>query len=365
MRAIRLRTPIHKTHVVQEAALPVLYAVIEFDNVPALQKFVDTVQTAAADGRYLVYHMRTFAVRVLVGRLSWRNFAVAAAGLVAILPRATGLRVLDSSGIIALNAIPVLSRTCSSSLHTLMVGLGSREVHSALLHLHLFQELHALKLDIREDAELEPPRATTIPAWSFPFLESFCLDIVGGPSLSQRMLQFLNTCAMTALRWLSIWATIENGDVARSMVNLCLKLPQMTRLDISIPTEWHYHVFPHIRVQMLHVEDPDRTLVAHLSPTVRCLRITSKKFEATFYDHLWTILNDTMAHRSDVQDVHLPPHFSWPRDPDPIHQQAYTPARDEDVHLPQLLRYAVLFSRRGMNLRDGQGNTLADYLRPA
>jgi hypothetical protein len=353
------------THPAQEAALPVMYAIIEFDNVPALQKFVDTVQTAVADGRYLAHHMRIFAVRVTVEKLSWRRFAVAAAGLVAILPHATGLRVLDSSGILALNAIPVLSRTCSSSLRTLTVRLGSREVHSALLHLHLFQELRALKLDIREDAELEPPRATTIPAWSFPFLESFSLDIKGGPSLSHRMLQFLNTCEMTALRWLSIQATIENGDVARYMVNLCLKLPQMTRLDISIPTEWHRHVFPHARVQLLQVEDPDRTLVAHLSPTVRCLRITSKSFEATFYDSLRTILHDVMAHRSDIQDIHLPPHFSWPRDPDPIHLQAYTPARDEDVHLPQLLRYAVLFSRHGMNLRDGQGNTLADYLRPA
>jgi hypothetical protein len=179
-----------------------------------------------------------------------------------------------------------------------------------------------------------------------------------------RIFRLLNTCQLPALRRLQIRATLETItlDAAKSFADLCVKLPRLAELDTNFDAEWYPHIPPSVRAPSLCITDPDMTLVTQLPSTIRRLQFISSSFAPTFYTCLWTVFDHLLAYRSDIQDIHMPPHFSWPRDPDPARQQlVYSPAQNEDANLPQLLRYAFLFARRAMHLRDGQGHTMADY----
>jgi hypothetical protein len=148
----------------QEAALPILYSVAEFTHVPPLRIFIDTVEASTVDGRCLAHHMRSFTAHLSLDRSAWRDYALAMAGLAAILPHAKSLRILSTSAITALHIIPVLSRTCFNTLQDLSVRLTSREVQSALLYLNAFQALRVLNLNIHVPHGSDPPPTTAIPA---------------------------------------------------------------------------------------------------------------------------------------------------------------------------------------------------------
>jgi hypothetical protein len=349
----------------QEAALPALYACLQFKSVASLQQFLNTVHAATAEGRDLACHIRSFTMpdSASLAAPPWRDFSLAMAGLPMVLIHASNLRAHETSGMIALTALPILSVTCPDTLQHLRIALRWRATHTALTCLHAFRALLTLDVVMAEDGSgSDPPPVLVMPAWSFPHLTVFSFSAKGEPALSQRMVSFLNTCRLPSLRRLKMSTAIGSTDTAQALAGFCAKLPLLEQLDLNNDKEWYPFLVPAMFVQVLRIEDPDEALAAHLTPAVRHLHLTSRSFSPAFYSHLWTILDGVLTRRPGVEDVHLPPRFWWARDVGPAEEPAYEPAPNEDANLPQLLRYTIMFQKSGVGLRDGQGNTLADYL---
>jgi hypothetical protein len=349
----------------QEAALPALYAYLEFKSVASLQQFLNTVHAATAEGRDLGCHIRSFTMpdSASLAAPPWRDFSLAMAGLPMLLIHASNLRAHVASGMFALTALPILSRTCPHTLRHLRISLRWQATHTALTCLHVFRSLLTLEVDMAEvSSGSDPPPVLVMPAWSFPHLTVFSFSARSEPTLSQRMVTFFNTCRLPSLRRLKMSTAIGSADTARALAGFCAGYPLLEQLDLHIDKQWYPFLVPAMFVQVLRVEDPDEALAAHLTPAVRHLHLTSRDSSHAFYAHLWTIFDGVLARRPGVEDVHLPPCFWWARDVGPVEEPAYEPAPNEDANLPQLLRYAILFQKSGIGLRDGQGNTLADYL---
>jgi hypothetical protein len=349
----------------QEAALPALYACLQFKSVASLQQFLNTVHAATAEGRDVACHIRSFTMpdSASLAAPPWRDFSLAMAGLPMVLIHASNLRAHETSGMIALTALPILSVTCPDTLQHLRIALRWRATHAALTCLHVFRALLTLDVVMAEDGSgSDPPPILVMPAWSFAHLTVFSFSARGEFVLSQQMVAFLNTCRLPSLRWLKMSTAIGSADTAQAFADFCARPPLLEQLDLRIDKQWYPFLVPAMFVQVLRVEDPDEALAAHLTPAVRHLYLTSRDFLPAFYAHLWTVLDGVLTRRPGVEDVHLPPRFSWARDVRPAGEPTYVPAPHEDTNLPQLLRYAILFQKSGIGLRDGQGNTLADYL---
>jgi hypothetical protein len=351
----------------QEAALPALYAYLEFKSVASLQQFLKTVEAATSEGRDIAYHIRSLTLpsKSTMSNLPaqwWRELGLAMAGLSAVFMLACNMRVHDTSGMFALTGLPILSRTCANTLQSLRITMHTRASHPALIYLHNLRSLRSLHVDIAESAAQDPSPALVMPAWSFPYLKTFSL-IIPKPNigLSQRMINFLNTRHLPSLRELKIRAAIGLPSIARSYADFFSRLPVLEELGICVAVNCYFYIIPYIPARSLHIEDPELAVVTHLPSSVRDLHITSESFEPTFYTHLCFILAELLVLPKNLEDVHLPPRFVWARSMPPV-AEPYTPAPNEDANLPQLLRYAILFQKKCIGLRDGQGNTLDDYL---
>jgi hypothetical protein len=352
----------------QEAALPFLYSEIRFDSIPPLQKFIAAVEAAAAEGRYLAHHIRTLSLSAAVTASAWRNFTITLAGLVPILLHAINLRTLTAWNIYAITAVPILTRTCPTTLQDMTLQLRSRAMHSALLHLHAFPALRILNLEVHEDVESDHPRAALIPPWSMPCLATLSLTIIGVPSLFPYIFRFLHTCYLPALQQLMLGARIWGLQSAELLADFCAK-PSLSVIKLHLPSSagWYPHICRSIRAPSLYVRDPDRTLAASLPSAIQHLHIASEDLSPALFANLWTIFDHLLVSKGGIQYINLPSRFSWAREmpPDSPAGQTYVPAIEEDANLPQLLQYAILLAKCGIHLRDGQANTLVDYLQNA
>jgi hypothetical protein len=280
----------------------------------------------------------------------------AQSNLVAMLMQAKNLQALHTMADDTFNLITlaITSQTCAFSLQVLEITLAPDCISPALAHLRHFINLRTLVFFTSSghvSSTVDPVDEGLY--WEMPYLHTLELD---GEEISLEMATLLRQSHFPTLREITVGFLIQTLPMAHALADFFATLSLDDMMYDCMIEQCQNIILPRISAASFHTgpECLHTTFCDYISPSVRQLYISGPY---KFID-LWPILDHVLrAHgRTNIRDIFMEDWdgvLTWV---DPEHVDGEMAAV-----MQRLTRYAVLLGDKGINFRDTEGKTIADY----